>query len=63
VLDGYVTVEGARRDYGVVLDERGTVDEAATASLRAELHRQHAGGDRLVDPGTWEYGDVRQPRG
>jgi N-methylhydantoinase B len=63
VLDGYVTVEGARRDYGVVLDRRGTVDEAATASLRAELHTQQADDDRLVDPGTWEYGDVRPPRG
>ncbi len=36
VLRGYVTVEGAARDYGVVIDpESGAVDEAATASLRA----------------------------
>jgi N-methylhydantoinase B len=61
VLDGYVTVEGARRDYGVVLDEQGVVDEKATESLRAELQELRAGDDRIVDPGTWEYGDIRQP--
>ena len=39
VLDGYVTPEGAERDYGVVLHEDATVDEAATEGLRAQ-HRQ-----------------------
>jgi N-methylhydantoinase B len=38
VRDGYVSVEGARRDYGVVLDRDGTaVDEAATQRERAAL--------------------------
>jgi len=42
VLDEYVSVEGARRDYGVVLTgslEHLTlaVDHAATARLRAEM--------------------------
>ena len=42
VLDEYVSVEGARRDYGVVLtggvdDESLAVDHAATEALRAEL--------------------------
>ncbi|MCP5367613.1 MAG: hydantoinase B/oxoprolinase family protein [Hyphomicrobiales bacterium] len=31
---GYVTVEGARRDYGVACAADGTVDAAATADLR-----------------------------
>jgi len=34
---GKVSVAGARRDYGVVLAEDGTADQAATADLRAEL--------------------------
>jgi N-methylhydantoinase B len=36
VLDGYVGREAARRDYGVVL-AGDTVDEAATARLRARI--------------------------
>ncbi|MDE0100234.1 MAG: hypothetical protein OXM87_11635, partial [Truepera sp.] len=36
VLDGYVTPEGAERDYGVVLHRDATVDEAATEGLRAQ---------------------------
>jgi N-methylhydantoinase B len=42
VLDEYVSVEGARRDYGVVLtgsldDLTLAIDDDATAALRAEL--------------------------
>ena len=42
MLDEYVSVEGARRDYGVVLtgetdDESLAVDYAATEALRAKL--------------------------
>jgi N-methylhydantoinase B len=37
VLDGRVSVEAARRDYGVVLDPSGTrIDRAATQVLRAQ---------------------------
>ncbi|MFB3106787.1 MAG: hydantoinase B/oxoprolinase family protein, partial [Pseudomonadales bacterium] len=36
VARGLVTVEGARR-YGVVCDESGNVDDAATQTLREEL--------------------------
>ena len=46
VRDGYVTVAGARRDYGVVIigdpdeDPEGiTIDDDATTTLRAELHQ------------------------
>ena len=38
VLDEYVSPEGARRDYGVVIDEaRMTVDEQATRTLRERI--------------------------
>ncbi len=37
VLDGYVTREGAKRDYGVVVSPDGEVDEAATAERRAAI--------------------------
>jgi hypothetical protein len=37
VLDGYVTREGAERDYGVAVAADGTVDAAATAQRRAAL--------------------------
>ena len=36
VLDAFVTVEGAARDYGVVIAE-GSIDVAATESLRQEI--------------------------
>ncbi len=35
VLEGYVTVEGAAQDYGVVIKSDGSVDEKATATLRS----------------------------
>jgi N-methylhydantoinase B len=37
VIDGLVTVEKARESYGVVVDERGDVDLAATEKRRKEL--------------------------
>jgi len=38
IRQGYVSVEAARELYGVVIDlEPGTIDEAATAVLRAQL--------------------------
>ncbi|WP_374441974.1 hydantoinase B/oxoprolinase family protein [Stella sp.] len=37
IEDGYVTAEGARRDYGCVLDADGRIDPAATARRRAGL--------------------------
>src|SRR5580693_9521629 len=35
VLDGLITAEEARRDYGVVIDARGEIDLAETAHLRS----------------------------
>jgi len=37
VLDRYVSVEGAKRDYGVVLRDDLSVDTEATAALRSEM--------------------------
>jgi N-methylhydantoinase B len=37
VADGYISAERACNDYGVVVAADGSVDEAATASLRAHL--------------------------
>jgi N-methylhydantoinase B len=34
VLDGYVTVDGAKRDYGVVLGPNWSIDEEATGRTR-----------------------------
>jgi N-methylhydantoinase B len=44
VLDEYVSLEGARRDYGVVIDaETMNVEEAATARLRREMAQERSG--------------------
>jgi N-methylhydantoinase B len=63
VLDGYVTVEGARRDYGVVLDEAGTVDGAATAAARTRLSSAPPppSAEELWDRGSWSYGGAEWP--
>ena len=38
VVDEYVSIEGAARDYGVVIDpETMTIDKPATDDLRASL--------------------------
>jgi hypothetical protein len=38
VLDGYVSIEGARKDYGVVIDPNNMkIDMAATGRLRTSL--------------------------
>lgn len=49
VIDGYVSVERAAKDYGVVIDavnprlDEYRVDETATEALRAEIRSQRAG--------------------
>lgn len=56
VLDGYVTIEGALRDYGVAIGEGGAVDEAATAMARARLSAERSPSAEAVwDRGSWEY--------
>lgn len=51
VTQGKVTPEGARRDYGVVIDADGTIDEAATASLRDEMRAARPGEQPMIDRG------------
>jgi N-methylhydantoinase B/oxoprolinase/acetone carboxylase alpha subunit len=34
VIDGLITADEARRDYGVAIDPHGKVDQAETARLR-----------------------------
>lgn len=53
VLDEFVSIEGARDDYGVVV-EQGRVDEHATYSLRSELRAQR--GDELP---VFDFGPER----
>src|SRR5581483_9287523 len=38
VLDGYVSRDAARRDYGVVLDDDLEIDELATRQLRSQIN-------------------------
>jgi N-methylhydantoinase B len=74
VLGGVVSVGAAREDYGVVIDERGTIDAASTAALRARprgaVRMFHRGGyfgppiepGALVGPGARvEAGPRMQP--
>ena len=43
MLDEYVSLEGARRDYGVVIDEKTKeVDPGATVRLREEMAEERA---------------------
>ncbi|HMN82438.1 MAG TPA: hydantoinase B/oxoprolinase family protein [Burkholderiaceae bacterium] len=55
--EGYISADAARRDYGVVVDGAGRVDQAATAALRARVAPsakagpREAGSDRLEGTG------------
>jgi N-methylhydantoinase B len=46
-----VSVEGARRDYGVVVDADGDADLTATEALRAEMRDQRTGEEPFFDRG------------
>ena len=62
LLDGYISVDGARRDYGVILDVQGTVDEAQTAVQRARLAAQPVdSAEETWDRGDWSYGELSWP--
>ncbi|WP_256840534.1 hydantoinase B/oxoprolinase family protein [Ornithinimicrobium faecis] len=50
VKRGLISAEGARR-YGVVCDEAGTVDDAATEALRAQVRSGRDGERPLFDKG------------
>jgi N-methylhydantoinase B len=46
-----VSVEGARRDYGVVIDPDGAADEAATEAVRAEMRAARPETEPFFDRG------------
>ncbi len=46
-----VSVEGARRDYGVVIDSDGDADLTATDALRSSLRAERTGGEPFFDRG------------
>ena len=46
VVEEFITLQAARADYGVVIDPTAmTVDVAATAALRAQMHAKRGTGD------------------
>ncbi len=54
VIDGKVSLKASREDYGVVLvgsDDDCTLDEAATATLRAEMKAQRTAPLPMIDRG------------
>ena len=50
VKAGLVTEEGAKKNYGVVLDKKGELDEKKTTALRARLSKKR-GRTKLFDKG------------
>ena len=56
VLDGYVSAEAAAEKYGVVIRDDQSIDDEATARLRAEHEGDVAG--PVVDRGVWSYGGL-----
>jgi N-methylhydantoinase B len=55
VRRGFVSVERARRDYGVVLAVDGSVDAPATARLRGDLGRQRVAAEFGHGPGRMAF--------
>ena len=45
MINGYITVERAKEDYGVVIDSNNEVDQKATGYLRGTL-QAHKGRER-----------------
>jgi N-methylhydantoinase B len=52
VLDGKISSETARDDYGVVLDRDGAVDEIATKETRATIRRSRGDVNWTFDRGS-----------
>jgi N-methylhydantoinase B len=56
VRDAYVTVEQARSAYGVVCEDDGVVDDAATEEARRAIRRERLGGEpsrRIAEGPDW----------
>ena len=59
ILDEYISPEAARRDYGVVWDEKlGKVDLEATKKLREELDAKRR--DIYIDQATRPYARIEK---
>ena len=62
LLDGYITLDGALLDYGVVLDASGRIDAEATATARAALAQApRPTAEETWDRGEWTYGSMSWP--
>ena len=59
VVNDFLTVEAARRDYGVVIRPDGLVDTSATSRLRMERTSKEDSQESIFDFGhfrmAWEY--------
>ncbi len=55
VLEEYVSIDAARRDYGVVITSRMKVDKEATEKLRTELKSKNKRERLFVDQATPTY--------
>ena len=55
ILEEYVSVEAAKRDYGVVITSEMKVDTKATEKLRAEFKAKSKRGHLFVDQATYPY--------
>jgi N-methylhydantoinase B len=60
--EGYVSPSAARELYGLVLDEAGCVDTAATAALRKRLRRARVALATVLDGNVFEAGAVSRRR-
>ncbi len=62
LLDGYITLDGARLDYGVVLDASGRIDAGGTVAARAALAlAPRPTAEETWDRGEWTYGSLSWP--
>jgi hypothetical protein len=59
ILDEYISPEAARRDYGVIWDEKlGKVDLEATKKLREELAAKRK--EIYIDQATRPYAQIEK---
>ena len=58
--DGYVTLEGAERDYGCAVGPSGRIDREATAALRTQRRRLPVGPAEL-SPGPFQFKSPQKP--
>lgn len=62
VREGYVSAKAAREIYGLVLDDAGQVDAAASIALRERLRAARIGLATVLDANVFENGAVSRRR-